>query len=467
MNAHRLRTKLTVWFSASLILILAPFVAGFLALQWISMREALDHHLAEDLEVALELLLVDDSHVTWRTDEAQDLGYDGGPRRWVEVYTLDGRLLYARGLATERHVQSALPGIVESGGGFTSIRTPAGARVRLLTTRRSVDGFSMLVRVARAEDDLVAQLRRLLLVFLISIPTGVAAAAAAGYVVSGRMLKPISEMAARARSISADRLAERLTVENPADELGQLAIVFNSTFGRLEESFARLKRFSADASHELRTPLTAIRSVGEIGLREAHDADGYREIIGSMLEESDRLGRLVEELLMLSRWESGRAQPAIQPLDLARLTSEVADQLAVLAEERQVALEVSLPGPIMIRADATMVRQAVMNVLDNAIKYTRLGSSVRIWADSSPAYYRLAVDDEGPGIPEEHRAFVAERFYRIDDGRAREAGGTGLGLSITEWALTVHDGRLEIDANPAGGARIWLVFPRADVPAGP
>jgi heavy metal sensor kinase len=466
MSALRLRTRLTLWFSASLLLILTPFLAGFLALQWISMRDALDHHLAEDLEVALEMLLVKDGQVAWRTNEALDLGYDGGPRRWVEVFTLDGRLLYARGLASEPRVQSALPPVEKGAGGFASIRTPAGARVRLLSTRRSLGGFSMVVRVARAEDELVAELRRLLLIVLVGIPMGVAAAAAAGYVVSGRMLRPISDMAAMARSISAERLSERLPVGHPSDELGQLSIVFNTTFGRLEESFDRLKRFSADASHELRTPLTAIRSVGEIGLRGAHDADGYREIIGSMLEESDRLGRLVEELLKLSRWESGRVQPAIEVLDLATLTSEVADQLVVLAEDRQVALEVSLSGPIMIRADATMVRQAVMNVLDNAIKYTRPDSVVRIWADSSSTHHRLAIDDEGPGIPPEHRAFVAERFYRIDDGRAREAGGSGLGLSITEWALTVHDGRLEIDGNPAGGARIWLVFPRADTPAG-
>jgi heavy metal sensor kinase len=465
MSAPLLRTKLTVWFSASLLLILAPFVAGFVALEWRTLRAALDHHLTEDLEVALEMLLVKDGQVTWRTDTARDLGYDGGAQRWVEVYALDGRLLYARGLAAERHIQSALPRASTSREGLTSIRTPAGARVRLLTTKRSVGGYSALVRVARAEDEVVAELRRLLLVFLISIPLGIAAAASAGYVVSGRMLKPISDMAARARSISAERLSERLPVERPSDELGQLATVFNSTFGRLEESFDRLKRFTADASHELRTPLTAIRSVGEIGLRGGHDSEGYREIIGSMLEEADRLGRLVEELLMLSRWESGRVQPAFQPLDLARLTSEVADQLAVLAEERQVALEVSLPAPILIRADAPMVRQAVMNVLDNAIKYTRPGSSVRIWADSSPTHHRLAVDDHGPGIPEAHRAFVAERFYRIDDGRARETGGTGLGLSITEWALTVHGGRLEIDDNPSGGARIWLVFPRVDAPA--
>lgn len=465
MSALRLRTRLSLWFSASLALILAPLVAGFLALQWRSMWDALDHHLAEDLEVALEMLVVDSSQVNWRTDEAQDLGYDGGPRRWVEVSTLDGRLLYARGLAAEQHVQSALPPVARSAEGFLSIRTPAGARVRLLTTRRIVGEFSMLVRVARAEDRLRAEWHRLLLIVLVSIPLGVAGAAAAGYVVSGRMLRPVSEMAARARSISAERLSERLPVETPSDELGQLATVFNTTFSRLEESFVRLKRFSADASHELRTPLTAIRSVGEIGLREAHDADGYREIIGSMLEETDRLGRLVEELLMLSRWESGRVHPAREPQDLARLAREVADQLAVLAEEREVVLEVSLPAPLMIRADGTMVRQAVMNVLDNAITYTRPGTGVRIWADSSATHHRLVVDDEGPGIPEEHRALVAERFYRIDDGRAREAGGTGLGLSITQWALNLNDGRLQIEASPAGGARIGLVLPRADAPA--
>lgn len=465
MIALRVRTKLTAWFSASLLLILAPFVAGFVAIQWYSMREALDHHLREDLEVAVEMLLAKDGQVTWRTDVERDLGYDGGAQRWVEVFAADGRVLYVRGLPSMPHIRGALPPPPAGADRIESIRSPAGARVRLLTGVRRIGGFPMRVRVARAEDALVDDLRRLFLVLLVSMPLGVIAAALAGYVVAGRLLRPISRMAAQATVISAERLSERLPVENPSDELGQLASVFNTTFGRLEESFDRLKRFSADASHELRTPLTAIRSVGEIGLREGHDAEGYREIIGSMLEEADRLGRLVEDLLMLSRWEGGRVQPARQPLDLARLTREVADQLAVLAEEREVALEVSLPRPIMIRAEATMVRQAVMNVLDNAIKYTRPGSYVRIWADSSPAHHRLAVDDEGPGIPEEHRPFVAERFYRIDDGRAREAGGSGLGLSITEWALTVHGGRLEIDASPSGGARVWLVFPRSDSPS--
>jgi heavy metal sensor kinase len=274
------------------------------------------------------------------------------------------------------------------------------------------------------------------------------------------MLAPLSQMAARARSISAERLSERLPVENQTDELGRLAAVFNETFARLEDSFDRLKRFSADASHELRTPLTAIRSVGEIALRQRHDHAGYREIIGSMLEEADRLARLIDDLLTLSRLESGRAVVRREPLDLARLVVEVADQLQVLAEERSVMLDVAPMTSMTLEADASMLRQAIMNVVDNAIKFTGDATRVRVWAISTADEYRLAVDDEGAGIPPEHRERVAQRFYRVDDGRSREAGGTGLGLSIADWALTAHHGRLEIDENERGGARIWLVLPR-------
>lgn len=462
MSTPRLRTRLTVWFAASLLLILTPFVIGFLTLQWGSMREALDHHLEEDFEVVVEMLVVRDGAIRWRTDAEHDLGYDAARQRWVEVYGPSSRLLYTRGLPDTPFIQRSLPPPEQTAPGFRSIRTPGGARVRTFTAERNVGGWQLTVRVARAEDELVDGLRRLLLIFVVSIPLGVGFASAAGYVISGRMLEPVAQMAARARSISAERLSERLPVENPSDELGQLAVVFNATFERLEESFDRLKRFSADVSHELRTPLTAIRSVGEIGLRKRQDHAGYRETIGSMLEEADRLAHLIDELLMLSRWESGRVKPVRERLDLSRLVFQVAEQLQVLAEERGVFLDLTITGPLLVDADPTMLRQAVMNVLDNAIKYTGERTRVRVWATSTDTHHRLAVDDQGPGIPPEHRDRVAQRFYRVDDGRSREAGGTGLGLSIVDWALTVHDGRLEIDENDWGGTRVWLMLPRAD-----
>ncbi len=377
-------------------------------------------------------------------------------QRWVEVFDEAGELLYARGLARRAAIRASLAPPGPGADGFRSLRTPAGAHLRVLTASRTLGPLPVRIRVARSEDGFRTDVRRLLLLVFVGIPVAVLAAAGAG-----RLLQPLAEMAARARTISAERLSERLPVGNPDDELGQLALVFNDTFARLETSFERLKQFTADASHELRTPLTAIRSVGEIGLREDRDAAGYREIIGSMLEEADRLASLVDTLLTLSRWESGRVQPAREELDLATLAQEVADQLLVLAEERGVRLDVRLADPLPIEGDPLMLRQAVMNVLDNAIKFTPEGSTVRVWASAGSLHVRLTIDDEGPGIPPAERDLVVERFYRLDRGRARAQGGAGLGLAIAHRAVTVNRGRLEIGENERGGARVTLVFERA------
>ena len=460
----RLRTRLTLWFAASLVLILSPYLAGVLALEWKSMRAALDHHLTEDLEVASEMLVLRGGDIAWRTETDRDYGYDAGDARWVEVYTLEGYPLFFRGLARQEAIRAAMPLPADGTQGLRSLRTPAGAHVRTLAEQRRLGPARVWVRVARTEDDLRQDLRDLLLIFSVATPLAVLGAAAAGHVIAGRALAPLTRMAERARNISAEHLSERLPVENANDELGQLAIVFNDTFARLEASFDRLRRFTADASHELRTPLTAIRSVGEVGLRETRDARAYQEIIGSMLEETDRLSGLVDTLLTLSRWESGRLRPARAAIDLGALAREVAGQLAVLAEERRVDVDVSFEGWLMVAVDRLMIGQALMNVIDNGIKFTPEGKKVRIWARTDAREHHLIVDDEGPGIPSDQRARVLERFYRIDDGRARGAGGVGLGLAIVQWAVTANQGRIVIDDNDAGGARIIMSFLRS--PAG-
>jgi heavy metal sensor kinase len=460
-----LRTRLTIWFAASVLLILAPCLAGMLVLQWRAMREALDHHLEEDLEVAAEMLVPREGRVAWRTESERDLGYDAGEQRWVEVYDAEGQPVYLRGLAKQPFILSTVhpPGRGDEGHG--SIRTPAGARVRVFTATRTVGATPVWVRVARSEDPLLAEWHHLLLLMLTATPVAVLGAALAGHVISGRMLLPLARMADRARAISADRLSQRLPVENPRDELGQLALVFNDTFARLEASFDRLRRFTADASHELRTPLMAIRSVGEVGLREPRDPAGYQEVIGSMLEEADRLGRLVETLLTLARWESGRTQAHPVTIDLALVARDVAGQLAVLAEERDVAMDVVLDGAMPVSADPVMLRQAVMNVVDNAIKFTPGGRRVRVWSETDCDTHHLVVDDEGPGIPPEHRARVFERFHRVEDGRPRGVAGAGLGLAIVHWALTANQGHVTVDGNPSKGARLRLSLPRAEAPA--
>jgi heavy metal sensor kinase len=281
----------------------------------------------------------------------------------------------------------------------------------------------------------------------------------AGYVISGRALGPLGRMAERARSISAERLSERLPVENTADEMGQLASVFNETFARLEASFDRLNEFTADVSHELRTPLTAIRSVGEVGLREAHDAGAYREIIGSMLEEADRLARVVDTLLTLSRWERGHVRPAAEAVDLSALAQDVTDQLSVLAEERGIQIDVAVPPTLVVRTDPIMARQALTNVLDNAIKFTPDRGRIRVAGTRGHREHQLVVDDDGPGIPTDERRRVLDRFYRIERGRGPGVRGMGLGLAIVERAMALNGGRVVIDSNDAGGTRVVLCLP--------
>lgn len=461
MTRLRLRTRLTIWFAASILLILVPFLGALLALQWWSMTEALEHHLEEDLFVAAEMVVIRDGTVQWRTDATEDLGYDAGKQRWVEVFSPDGRELFVRGAARQPFIRAAIPPPTRATLGEVSMQTPAGAHVRVLTAERTLGTVPVWIRVARNEDELRHDLRLLVIIFSIVTPLAVLGAALAGHAISGRALAPLSRMSDHARTIHAERLSERLSVENPSDELGQLALVFNDTFARLQESFERLKRFSADASHELRTPLTAIRSVGEVGLREAKSPSELREVIGSMLEEADRLNRLVDTLLTLSRWESGRVHLVAAPVDVGGVVRDVFQQLGVLAEERRITLDANITTSAIVPADATMLRQALMNVVDNAIKYTRDDSTVRVTVESQGADVLVVVDDEGPGIPEAERERVLERFYRIDGGGPDAARGSGLGLAIVRWVVEAHRGGIGVEASPAGGARVVLRLPRS------
>jgi signal transduction histidine kinase len=242
--------------------------------------------------------------------------------------------------------------------------------------------------------------------------------------------------------------------------------VINDTFARLESSFEQLRRFTADASHELRTPLSVIRSIGEMQLREGRTPAEYREAIGSMLEEVDRLTRLVETLLLLSRGDAGTVQLAKAELDLRELARDAAGSLGILAEERRQTLRLTAPDEVQVFADRLVLREAITNILDNAIRYAPHGSTIEVSVLGGATDAVLNVADEGPGIPPEHRERVFDRFYRVDEGRARQSGGTGLGLAIAKWAVEANGGRITLESNGRGSVfRIELpVSPSATAP---
>jgi heavy metal sensor kinase len=300
------------------------------------------------------------------------------------------------------------------------------------------------------EDWIEHQVAEVRIVLISGLPIVIGLAALGGYLLARRALAPIDHLTTDAQRITADRLHQRLSVPNQHDEIGRLAAVINDAFARIETSFEQLRRFTADASHELRTPLSVVRGIGEFGLRETRTPSEYQDAIGSMLEEIDRLTHLVDALLRLSRGDAGTVKLTREVVDLSELARDVTSSLQVLAEERGQRLYVEAGGDVSVSADRLVLRDAVTNLVDNAIKYSPRDSTITLRVGATDSHATLSVADQGPGIAAEHRERIFDRFYRIDEGRSRGTGGTGLGLAIAKWAVEANGGRLELQGDGPG-----------------
>jgi heavy metal sensor kinase len=387
--------------------------------------------------------------------------------RLVEILSPDGRLLFR---------DSKLHG-VDLGGPLLpkeGTLTPSerfatlsdGRKVLMVSHFHWFNGHPTILRVAYDEAPLYANVLRFLGVLLLLAPITIVVALWVVYTVAGKALSPLSSMVRRAERITAERLSERLPVSNPSDDLGHAASVFNQLLQRLEDSFTQLRRFTSDASHELRTPLASLRSIGEVSLQNSHSAEQYREVIGSMLEEVRRLTHLVDSLLAISRTDSGQIALNLTTFPLVDLIQEVVNVVGILAEDKDQAILIEGSNQIAVRADRGVLRQAVLNIVDNAIKYSPPETEIRIEVtaiDNQAA--EIAVLDQGPGIPVEEQSRIFDRFYRIDEGRSRLSGGTGLGLSIAKWAVEAHSGSIGVQNSEAGGSRFHVRLPQAAAPA--
>jgi heavy metal sensor kinase len=453
---------LTLWYVALLAGVLLIYIGSASALLFFHLRGQLDRLAIEDLETVEGLLSFSpDGKLSVRSDY-HDHPYPAQMQeRLMEVRAGDGALLYR----SESLANRALGGAPDPGEGVSSysqrsIRLSDGTRVRLAGRRHSIEGHPTLIRLGFREAPLWQNFWQAVLGLIAGLPIALGLAGFAGYFLAGRALSPIERMARRAHEINGDDLQARLAVENPADELGLLAQAFNETLGRLERSFEQLRRFTSDAAHELRTPLMAIRSVGEVGLREQASGEEYREVIGSMLEESARLSRLVESLLTIARADAGQIRLEKIAIPILPFVREAISVMDVLAEEKGQALLVDGTISAQVEADPVILRQVIVNLLDNAIKHTPRGGTILVRVLPAPGpNVAVEVEDGGPGIPLAHRDKVFDRFYRVDDGRAREDGGAGLGLAIAKWGAEAHGGHLELSCPPSAGCIFRVVLP--------
>lgn len=467
---HRLtlRTRLTAGFS----LVFGAMLVAYALVVYLLIRDRfaaeLDHRLDQELDIAARSMVRDaNGRFVWRQANAPES--PGGERSrnvsWLDVWRTDGQLVLRRQDAASAAGETPVLPLDAAWTGLRSLELPGDVHLRLIQRRVRMDGEDLLLRAALREDDFARGLTVVLWIMVGGLPVTLLLAGGCGYWLAGRGLAPIHRMAQKAEQINAEQLNARLPVDNPHDEPGRLAIAFNALLARLEAAFAELRRFTADASHELRTPLTVIRSVGEVGLREPHTEAEYRNLIGTVLEEVDRLTLLTTMLLELTRAEGGSATMEREPIDLRDLIQDAAGFLGVLAEEARVRIDLELPDTAtLVTGDWTMLRQAVVNLLDNAIKHSPPGGVVTLACRVCADQVEITVVDQGEGIAAEHLPRIFDRFYRLDAARGRldgnRSGGFGLGLAIARRAVEAHGGHIEAESAPGQGSVFRIVLPR-------
>ena len=466
LRPTHLRTRLTMWYVSVLASLLILAWGGTCALLFFQLRSQLDHFAIQEIETVEglfffapqgQLRLREDYH---NHPESKDV-----IERFLEVRSTEGDVLFRNDRLGNRALGGS-PFQGEGVGGYSerSARLSDGTRVRMVSRLHSLDGHPLLIRLAHSEEPLFSRLKDLLLASLLVLPLVLFVAGLAGYGLARRALSPIEQMARRAQEITPEKLNARLPNDDADDELGQLARVFNDTLARLEQAFEQLRRFTSDASHELRTPLAMIRSVGEVGLHKDGSRAEYRDIVGSMLEEVNRLTSLIDNLLTISRADSGHIQLYLTIVPVMVLAHEAAGLLEILTEEKSLRLVLEGDEHAQVEGDCLFLRQAVVNILHNAVKYSPVRGIISVIVRNGDVnQVTIEIRDHGPGIPLEDQARVFDRFYRVDKARWRESGGTGLGLSIAKWAVEAHGGSIGLDSTPNQGCTFRITLPSARI----
>jgi two-component system heavy metal sensor histidine kinase CusS len=448
-----LAARLTAWYACSaFVLVLAATGALYWALA-ASLDRDDDAYLAATVHA-----------LRHRPDDPAD------PRAEAESDKLSVRILddTGRTLAQTPGMDEALPpaafpapvGADTEPGAGADVRSPAGRPFRVLAAR--ADG-GRVVQVAldrSQEQELLEGYRRDLALVL-----GVALVACTltGYWIARRSLRPLARVTAMARRIRPATLGQRLAAAGLPAELQALADTFNDMLGRLEDSFGRLARFSADIAHELRTPVNNLRGEAEVALGKPRAPEEYREVLGSCLEECGRLSALIDSLLFLARAEDPKTQIEREPLDLGRELAAVQEFYGAAATEAGVALAVTAPAVVLAEVNRPLLQRAVGNLVANALAHTPAGGIVTLAAHGDGESVCVEVADDGPGIAAEHLPHLFERFYRVDPSRS-PAGRVGLGLAIVKSIAELHRGSVAVSSQVGRGTRVTLRFPTAGAP---
>ncbi|TKB92304.1 MAG: HAMP domain-containing protein [Nitrospira sp.] len=459
-----LRVRLTLWYGTALALVLIIFSVVLYAITARSLRDTVDESLEDTAMTAVRSLeergflpLINEEELLSQFPELTRID------KFFQIFSPSGTITIRSPNIKQHEVPLSRTALDTAFAGqriFESAKYPKEPPLRLISVPIMYRGNLLyIVQVGTSMESVGETLQRFLVLLVVAIPIALAVSLAGGWFLAGRALRPVDKITLAAQRIAAGDLSQRLSIPAAHDEIGRLAATFNNMIGRLDTSFRQIRQFTSDASHELRTPLTVMKGETDLVLRRPRSLDDYKLVLESNLEEIDRMTRIVDELLFLSRADMGEVRVESLPVAMESLVEDIHRQAKLLAQDRNIEVLLGTVMPVVVQGDDLRLRELLLNLVENAMKYSHPGGKVEISLLNDGREARLSVTDQGIGIaPADHKK-IFQRFYRTDVARGHTKKGTGLGLAICAWIVELHKGRIEVKSDLGHGSAFTVVLP--------
>jgi heavy metal sensor kinase len=457
LNTRSLRFRLAVWYFCTVATICALAASGY----WFAIRYELNHALDEGLRyrlIGLREFLEEidpgaDQAIASRLSEIAPLA------ELYQVFDVNGVLIaQSRGLA-----RRGVPERPPQNLGFGILYRPGGTPdfpMRLAWQKVTIGSQALILAVADPQRKFEGVLTAFTSVLLLSMPLILALATAGGLWLGRRALGPVARITDDARAISESNLSARLAVPDSRDEVQQLSETLNDMLERIEQSFTRTRQFTADASHELRAPMTLIYTAAQYSLRRERSREELVDSMQKILRESKRTTALIDDLLLLARGDAGKEAAALEVMNATPLVRDAAEQATGMAMAKDIDVSLQLEADVLsVRADEQQLRQLLVILIDNALKYTPSGGHLTLAGSVDATGVTISVADTGAGISPDDLPHIFERFWRADKVRSRESGGTGLGLTIAKQIAERHGARLGVQSQVGHGSVFTIRLP--------
>ena len=482
MHFRSLRFKLTLWY----VFILGILLISFSSFLYFTLSKSLYRDVDNKLRSLAELIASESASPLSKfgfgnIDQTLQTSMNLKPiGKFIQVLDESGNIGRKSDNLKNVQLPISLSALKNASNGlitFETNRSFENAPLRIITFPVSEKNhINKIVQVASSLEDVEDALNTLLLILIIAVPLALLVASLGGQFLANKALKPVDHITQTARMITSQNLNQRINPPKVKDEISRLVETLNEMISRLDRSFRQVKQFSTDASHELKTPLTILKGEVEVALRKERVPHEYEQVLKSNLEEINRMSQIVEDLLLLSRADSGEIRLNKEDMNLNEILNEVVAHVNVLAQSKNLRIETSNHHEeIHIFGDPLRIRALFLNLIENGIKYTEEGGSIHILLTKDTLvqdgkqsgraqgeqgeFVKIIVSDTGIGIAEEDQERIFDRFFRVDKARSREQGGSGLGLSICKWIVEAHRGKIEVESELGKGSYFIIKLP--------